>query len=62
MSPPQLVEVNRYRFSADALTEIQADAYAANNWPLVYVISDGAITFANHRLQVFQRETDPAPF
>lgn len=42
MSQPQLVEVNRYRFSADALTEIQADAYAANNWPLVYVLSDGA--------------------
>src|SRR5690606_36448506 len=42
MSRTHLVEVNRYRFSAEALTEIQTDAYAANNWPLVYILSDGA--------------------
>lgn len=42
MSQTHLVEVNRYRFSAEALNEIQTDAYAANNWPLVYILSDGA--------------------
>lgn len=40
MSPAHLVEVNRYRFSPEALTEIETDAYAANNWPLVYILSD----------------------
>lgn len=40
MSQPHLVEVNRYRFSADALADIETDAYAANNWPLVYILSD----------------------
>lgn len=40
MSQTNLVEVNRYRFSPDALTEIERDAYAANNWPLVYILSD----------------------
>lgn len=42
MSQTHLVEVNSYRFSAEALTEIAADAYAANNWPLVYILSDGS--------------------
>ena len=42
MSQARLVEVNRYRFSAEALADIQADAYAANNWPLVYILSDGS--------------------
>lgn len=42
MSQTQLVEVNRFPFSAEALTEIEADAYAANNWPLVYILSDGS--------------------
>lgn len=42
MSQTHLVEVNRYRFSADALPEIETDAYAANNWPLVYILSDGS--------------------
>ncbi|MBV2182115.1 MAG: DUF2075 domain-containing protein [Castellaniella sp.] len=40
MSQTHLVEVKRYPFSAASLTEIQADAYAANNWPLVYILSD----------------------
>jgi DUF2075 family protein len=40
MSQTHLVEVNRYRFSAEALTEIESDAYAADNWPLVYILSD----------------------
>lgn len=42
MSHTRLVEVNRYQFCAETLTEIQSDAYAANNWPLVYILSDGA--------------------
>lgn len=42
MNDAQLVEVNRYRFTAEALTEIETDAYAANNWPLVYILSDRA--------------------
>lgn len=41
MTQPHLVEVNRYRFSAETLTEIETNAYAANNWPLVYILSDG---------------------
>ncbi|MFU1980810.1 DNA/RNA helicase domain-containing protein [Bordetella hinzii] len=40
MSQPHLVEVNRYRFSAKTLTEVETNAYAANNWPLVYILSD----------------------
>lgn len=40
MSQP-LVEVNRYGFSAEALAEIQANSFAAENWPLVYILSDG---------------------
>ncbi len=42
MSQPQLVEVNRYSFSADTLAAIQNHAYAANSWPLVYILSDEA--------------------
>lgn len=42
MSQPDLVEVNRYGFSADDLAAIQANAYAVDHWPLVYVLSDGA--------------------
>jgi len=41
MSQTQLVELNRFPFSAEALTEIEVDGYAANNWPLVYILSDG---------------------
>ncbi|OAD17882.1 DNA/RNA helicase domain-containing protein [Achromobacter insolitus] len=41
MTQPHLVEVNRYRFSVETLTEIETNAYAANNWPLVYILSDG---------------------
>lgn len=41
MSRPDLVEVNRYGFSADTLDGIKANAYASNNWPLVYILSDG---------------------
>lgn len=40
MSQPHLVEVNRYRFSADPLNGIKANAHATNNWPLVYILSD----------------------
>ena len=40
MSHTHLVEVNRYRFSTETLAEIESDAYAANNWPLVYILSD----------------------
>jgi hypothetical protein len=40
MSHTHLVEVNRYRFSTETLAEIETDAYAANNWPLVYILSD----------------------
>ncbi len=41
MSQPHLVEVNRYEFSAKTLTDVETNAYAANNWPLVYILSDG---------------------
>ncbi len=46
MSQPHLVEVNRYRFSAETLIGIKANAYAANNWPLVYILSDGSTRLA----------------
>lgn len=42
MSQPHLVEVNRYGFSAETLAGIKANAYATSNWPLVYILSDGA--------------------
>ncbi|WP_241051773.1 DNA/RNA helicase domain-containing protein [Achromobacter xylosoxidans] len=41
MTQPHLVEVNRYRFSTETLTELETNAYAAGNWPLVYILSDG---------------------
>ncbi|NGM86999.1 DUF2075 domain-containing protein [Parapusillimonas sp. SGNA-6] len=41
MSQTQLVEVNRYSFSTEALADIESNAYAANSWPLVYILSDG---------------------
>lgn len=41
MTQQHLVEVNRYRFSPETLAEIETNAYAANNWPLVYILSDG---------------------
>ncbi len=41
MSQKHLVEVNRYTFSSDSLHGIKANAYASNQWPLVYVLSDG---------------------
>lgn len=46
MSQPDLVEVNRYGFSTEALAGIQANAYAAGHWPLVYILSDGATSNA----------------
>ncbi|MCQ9617985.1 DUF2075 domain-containing protein [Paenalcaligenes niemegkensis] len=42
MSQTHLVEVNRYGFSAKTLAGIKANAYATSNWPLVYILSDGA--------------------
>jgi len=41
MNHQQLVEVNRYAFTQEALDDIQQNAYASNFWPLVYVLSDG---------------------
>jgi len=46
MSQAHLVEVNQYRFSVEALTEIETDAYAANNWPLVYILSNARTHYA----------------
>ena len=40
MSQQLLVEVNQYRFSQENLSEIQSNAYAMSNWPLVYILSD----------------------
>lgn len=40
MSHQHLVEVNRYGFSKDSLDGIRNNAYASNQWPLVYVLSD----------------------
>lgn len=40
MTDSHLVEVNRYPFSKEALTDIQNNAYAGANWPLVYILSD----------------------
>jgi len=37
MSATHLVEVNQYGFSPDTLDGIKANAYASNNWPLVYI-------------------------
>ena len=40
MNNASLVEVNRYQFSVQALAEMQNNAFAADNWPLVYILSD----------------------
>ncbi|ARP52358.1 DUF2075 domain-containing protein [Alcaligenes faecalis] len=42
MSQPHLVEINQYSFSPAALADIRNNAYAVGNWPLVYILSDGA--------------------
>lgn len=42
MSQPHRVEVNQYLFSNLALAEIRSNAYAAGNWPLVYILSHKA--------------------
>lgn len=42
MSQQHLVEVNKYSFSFGALDAMRGNAHANNNWPLVYVLSDGA--------------------
>lgn len=47
MSQASLVEVNRYEFSAGALSDVQANAYAANYWPLVYILSDDSTCSAS---------------
>ena len=41
MNHQHLVEVNRYAFSKDSLDDIRSNVYANNQWPLVYVLSDG---------------------
>ncbi|MDX8382276.1 MAG: DNA/RNA helicase domain-containing protein [Ghiorsea sp.] len=41
MNDKHQVEVNRYKFSKESLDGIKANAYANNQWPLVYVLSDG---------------------
>jgi len=41
MSHQHLVEVNRYDFSKNSLDDIRNNAYASDQWPLVYVLSDG---------------------
>jgi DUF2075 family protein/predicted GIY-YIG superfamily endonuclease len=40
MSASSLFEVNKYVFSEARLSDVQANAYAQNHWPLVYVLSD----------------------
>jgi len=40
MSHQHLIEVNRYIFSTKSMDDIRNNAYANNNWPLVYVLSD----------------------
>ena len=37
----QLVDVQSYRFSPEALQGIQVNEFATSNWPLVYILSDG---------------------
>lgn len=41
MNDQRLVEVNRYAFSENALSEVRSNTYAENRWPLVYVLSGG---------------------
>lgn len=37
----ELVDVQSYGFSPEALQGIQVNEYATSNWPLVYILSDG---------------------
>ncbi|MCK0106720.1 DNA/RNA helicase domain-containing protein [Marinobacter sp. S0848L] len=40
MSQSSMVEVKRYPFNQDAISELRSNAFAADSWPLVYVLSD----------------------
>ncbi|GAA0845995.1 hypothetical protein GCM10009113_20000 [Marinobacter szutsaonensis] len=40
MSHSPMVEIQRYPFSREALNDLRDNAFAAGNWPLVYVLSD----------------------
>src|SRR5690606_27024210 len=46
MSRPDRVHIAQYGFSAGDLPAIQANAHAANHWPLVYILSDEATSRA----------------
>ncbi len=35
-----MVEVQRFPFSRHAIGEFRNNAFAANSWPLVYILSD----------------------
>ena len=35
-----MVEIHRYPFSRDALSDLRNNAFAAGSWPLVYLLSD----------------------
>jgi len=41
MSDQYSVEVNRFNFSSKSIDEIGKNAFARNQWPLVYLLSDG---------------------
>ncbi len=41
MNHQHLVEVSQYNFSKESLDAIRTNAYASDQWPLVYVLSDG---------------------
>ncbi len=40
MNHISMVEVQRYPFSREALSDLRHNAFAAGSWPLVYVLSD----------------------
>lgn len=40
MSRANIVEVQRYHFSREALSDLRDNVFAAGNWPIVYVLSD----------------------
>ncbi|WP_339856690.1 DNA/RNA helicase domain-containing protein [Pseudohongiella acticola] len=46
MSTPPVIEISRYAFSDTQLSDIRANSFAQNYWPLVYVLSDANMRLA----------------
>lgn len=46
MSGADLFQLNRFDFTREALSDIASQDRIANNWPLIYILSDEGAKFA----------------